>query len=417
MLKRHLQILIFVMCVPLFVFGQSARQESHTNSLQVFFHKGKSHWDPEFQNNEQRLKAFVADINHTMATQKDNNISKINIVAGASPEGSYAHNQRLSRERAACVSQLLQQHLNLPKHVFVEKPLGVDWEGLYRLVEPSNMPYRDEVLDIIKNTPELDQSRGRNYELRRKTLERLHGGEPWQYMYDNFFPILRGFNMNIVIEWEKPLLQHVDIKAEPTPLPIELKKQPLQSDVAKAVIPPYVPNRYFAIKTNMLIDALAVPNIGVEAYLGKQWSIAGNWMYSWWKTDRTHWYWRTYGGDLEVRRWFGSMADEKPLQGWHAGLYGGIVTYDFETGGRGYLGDRWSYFGGVSIGYSMPIKRRLNIDFTLGVGYLGGEYKEYIPDAGCYVWQATKQRHWFGPTKLEVSLVWLIGHGNINKDK
>lgn len=83
------------MCVPLFVFGQSARQESHTNSLQVFFHKGKSHWDPEFQNNEQRLKAFVADINHTMATQKDNNISKINIVAGASPEGSYALNQRL----------------------------------------------------------------------------------------------------------------------------------------------------------------------------------------------------------------------------------------------------------------------------------------------------------------------------------
>ena len=93
------------------------------------------------------------------------------------------------------------------------------------------------------------------------------------------------------------------------------------------------------------------------------------------------------------------------------------MTYDFETGGRGYLGDRWSYFGGVSIGYSMPIKRRLNIDFTLGVGYLGGEYKEYIPDAGCYVWQATKQRHWFGPTKLEVSLVWLIGHGNINKYK
>jgi hypothetical protein len=33
------------------------------------------------------------------------------------------------------------------------------------------------------------------------------------------------------------------------------------------------------------------------------------------------------------------------------------------------------------------------------------------------VWQLEKQRHWFGPTKLEVSLSWQIGRGNINKDK
>ena len=35
----------------------------------------------------------------------------------------------------------------------------------------------------------------------------------------------------------------------------------------------------------------------------------------------------------------------------------------------------------------------------------------------CYVWQATKERHWFGPTKAEISLVWLIGRGNFNKGK
>lgn len=31
------------------------------------------------------------------------------------------------------------------------------------------------------------------------------------------------------------------------------------------------------------------------------------------------------------------------------------------------------------------------------------------------MWQATKERHWIGPTKLEVSLVWLLGHGNANR--
>ncbi|MBQ8224165.1 MAG: DUF3575 domain-containing protein, partial [Bacteroides sp.] len=99
------------------------------------------------------------------------------------------------------------------------------------------------------------------------------------------------------------------------------------------------------------------------------------------------------------------------------GLYGQIITYDFEWGGRGYLGDRWSYAGGVAFGYSLPVRHRLNLDFTLGVGYLGGEYKEYLPIDDCYVWQVTKQRRWFGPTKLEASLVWLIGRGNVNEGK
>lgn len=174
---------------------------------------------------------------------------------------------------------------------------------------------------------------------------------------------------------------------------------------------------YMAAKTNMLYDLAIVPNIGLEFYLGKNFSVVGNWMYSWWKSDPKAWYWRTYGGDLAFRYWFGKAAEEKPLTGHHVGLYGQIVTYDFETGGRGYLGDRWSYGGGVEYGYSLPIAKRLNIDFNLGVGYLGGEYKEYLPIDGHYVWQATKHRHWFGPTKLEISLTWLLGRGNINKSK
>jgi hypothetical protein len=174
---------------------------------------------------------------------------------------------------------------------------------------------------------------------------------------------------------------------------------------------------YMAAKTNMLYDLGIVPNVGVEFYLGKNFSVVGNWMYSWWKSDKAAWYWRTYGGDLAVRYWFGKKAQEKPLQGHHVGLYGQIVTYDFEVGGRGYLGDRWSWGAGAEYGYSLPVAKRLNIDFNLGVGYLGGEFKEYLPIDGHYVWQVTKHRHWFGPTKAEISLTWLLGRGNDNEGK
>lgn len=174
---------------------------------------------------------------------------------------------------------------------------------------------------------------------------------------------------------------------------------------------------YAGVKTNMLYDALLVPNGGLEIYLGKNWSIDAYWMYAWWKSDRVHNYWRTYGGDVELRKWLGSAAKRKPLTGHHIGAYAQIVTYDFELGGRGYLADRWSYAAGVSYGYSLPVAKRLNIDFSIGLGYMGGEYKEYLPQDGHYVWQSTKRRHWIGPTKAEISLVWLIGRGNTNKTK
>lgn len=116
---------------------------------------------------------------------------------------------------------------------------------------------------------------------------------------------------------------------------------------------------------------------------------------------------------------------EKPLAGHHIGLYGRIFTYDFETGGTGYMGgkpggtlwDKMNYSVGLEYGYSLPVARRLNLDFVIGVGYWGGEYHKYAPIDGHYVWKETRRRHWFGLTEAEISLVWLLGRGNYNEKK
>jgi hypothetical protein len=166
----------------------------------------------------------------------------------------------------------------------------------------------------------------------------------------------------------------------------------------------------------MLYDLAMTPNAGIEFYLGAGFSLAANWQYAWWKRDKSAFYWRTYGGDFEARYWFGKLAKEKPLTGHHVGLYGQMITYDFEFGGSGILAPRWSWAIGASYGYSLPIHRVLNIDFSAGVGYHTGIYHDYIPIDGEYIWQATKRRRWIGPTKFEVSLVWLIGCDNYNKN-
>lgn len=259
-------------------------------------------------------------------------------------------------------------------------------------------------------------------------LAHFKEGEPYRYMYRKLFPELRATQLCLRYE-TAPVRQQPIAAGVSFPKPVLRIPAPLSAPVSAPAFAGHTPRTrrpfYMAVKTNMLYDAIAVPNIGAEFYAGRNWSVGANWMYAWWKTDRKHWYWRTYGGELNVRKWFGKRAQEKPLQGHHLGVYGQLLTYDFETGGRGYIGgkpggslwDKANWGAGVEYGYSLPVGRRLNLDFTVGAGYLGGEYWEYISLEDCYVWQATKRLRWFGPTKAEVSLVWLIGRGNYNNRK
>jgi len=180
---------------------------------------------------------------------------------------------------------------------------------------------------------------------------------------------------------------------------------------------------YIGIKTNMLFDALLTPNVGAEIYVGKEISVGMNWNYAWWSHGSSDWFWRIYGGDIYARWWFGEKARQKPLTGHHVGIYAQAFTYDFEFGGTGYMGgepgdnmlSRMNFGVGAEYGFSLPVSKRLNIDFSIGIGYFGGRYYEYKPIDGHYVWQATRIRHWFGPTKAEISLVWLLGSHNVNR--
>lgn len=418
--RTVISLLVLVLCV-------SVRAQSYNNSdtLEVYFRQGYSTWDPTYRDNGRRLQGFVDRFKKLREDRVMSKISKIHIISGASPEGAWAFNQRLSTNRAKRIQGVLKNYIDLPDSVVVVDSRGVNWQGLRELVvADSTMPYRQEVLDIIDNTPELDKdAQGRTRELRKVRLMWRFDGKAWRYMYEHFFPILRIFKLQIVVEWERFEAARQEVEREeriveriatpPMELPESVHPIPTLIPVVKEPLPPF----YMAVKTNLLYDALIVPNVGVEFYLGNRYALAANWMYAWWKSDPSSWYHRTYGGDLELRRYFGKKAEEKPLQGWHAGVYAQMLTYDFEWGGRGYLGDRWSWAGGLSIGYSLPVRHRLNLDFTLGLGYLWGEYKEYLPEDDCYVWQVTKQRRWLGPTKVEASLVWLIGRGNVNADK
>ena len=430
-MMRRLLFIIFAFTINICAFSKNLNG-NNSDTLEVFFRQGQSVWLPGYMGNEESLKNFLNRFQQLHSDKLFNRISKIHIAAGCSPEGSWAKNQNLSKRRADVMRGVLKSYIPLPDSVIVVDSRGINWAELRNLVvSDSKMPYKDEVLNHLDNSPEIvERADGKIVETRKLRLMYLGDGIPWKYMYNKFFPVLRSFNLSIVVEWEKLEAVKLEIKKEEVdtipaiahtinpPLEYEYVLYPREEEEHPR---PF----YMSLKTNLLYDLALVPNAGIEFYLGNNWSVNGNYMHAWWKNDAIHWYWRIYGGELGLKKWFGRAADEKPLTGHHLGVFGQVLTYDIELGGRGYMGglpggtlkDRASYGAGLEYGYSHPIGKRLNLDMTIGGGYLGGEYREYIPVDDCYVWQVTKRRHWFGPTKAEISLVWLLGRGNENKGK
>lgn len=396
----------------------------------IYFRPGYSLLELSYRDNAANMKALTQGI-QTIKGNPCVQLQYIRILSAASPEGNSALNKRVAKRRGERLRDYLKETLVLPDSIFTVSSAGEDWQGLAALIAKEKTPWRNKALQIIRHTPEWITRNGKVVDGRKRQLQNLDGGKAWKYMLDNHFYTLR---TGAVVVCEVKTLA-----AESTPSAAEASQEQARSEQARLESasqspssPPFpaIPSQvhpssesqappvasYFALKSNLLYDALLVPNLSLEASIGSGWTLGAGGMLAWWSKDAKHRYWRIYGGDLEIRKYFGTLSKSKPLQGHHLGIYGDFLTYDFEFGAKGYQ-SKATYAAGIKYGYSHPIANRLNLDFALGIGYLHSNYKTYVPRDGCYVYQETKKRKWLGPTQAEISLVWLLGKGNTNKKK
>ena len=394
----------------------------------IYFRPGYSLLELSYRDNAANMKALTQGI-QTIKGNPCVQLQHIRILSAASPEGNSALNKRVAKRRGERLRDYLKETLVLPDSIFTVSSAGEDWQGLAALIAKEKTPWRNKALQIIRHTPEWVTRNGKVVDGRKRQLQNLDGGKAWKYMLDNHFYTLR---TGAVVVCEVKTLA-----AESTPSAAEASLEQARSEQARLESasqspssPPFpaIPSQvhpesqappvasYFALKSNLLYDALLVPNLSLEASIGSGWTLGAGGMLAWWSKDAKHRYWRIYGGDLEIRKYFGTLSKSKPLQGHHLGIYGDFLTYDFEFGAKGYQ-SKATYAAGIKYGYSHPIANRLNLDFALGIGYLHSNYKTYVPRDGCYVYQETKKQKWLGPTQAEISLVWLLGKGNTNNKK
>ena len=399
----------------------------------IYFRPGYSLLELSYRDNAANMKALTQGI-QTIKGNPCVQLQHIRILSAASPEGNSALNKRVAKRRGERLRDYLKETLVLPDSIFTVSSAGEDWQGLASLIAKEKTPWRNKALQIIRHTPEWVTRNGKVVDGRKRQLQNLDGGKAWKYMLDNHFYTLR---TGAIVVCEVKTLA-----AESTPSAAEASLEQARQEQARPESasqqsasqspssPPFpaIPSQvhpeqepppgasYFALKSNLLYDALLIPNLSLEASIGSGWTLGAGGMFAWWSKDAKHRYWRIYGGDLEIRKYFGALSKSKPLQGHHLGIYGDFLTYDFEFGAKGYQ-SKATYAAGIKYGYSHPIANRLNLDFALGIGYLHSNYKTYVPRDGCYVYQETKKQKWLGPTQAEISLVWLLGKGNTNKKK
>lgn len=167
-----------------------------------------------------------------------------------------------------------------------------------------------------------------------------------------------------------------------------------------------------ALKSNLIYDATATLNLGVEARFAPKWTVdlSGNYNpFSFGGNKK----WKHWMLQPEVRYWF-CEAFNSHFIGAH--LLGGV----FNTGnvnapsflsifptdkGYRYEGE---YFGaGLSYGYHHILSPRWSLEYSLGLGWVHSNYDKYdCPHCGDHIKSDTKD--FFGVTKAAVSLIYLI---------
>ena len=403
-----ISVLTSVLMMVSFVTESWAMQ---TGQIRFFFRFDKTEIDTTYMSNDEsvsRLAEYIEGRAHI--------IESIEIEVTSSPEGSSRRNGWLAAERSRAVTELIMSVSGgrISEDDMQMRISAEDWDGLTEAVKQNYFRHdRRKVIEIM-------EAEGISDATREWRLNRLDNGYTWKYIQRKFCPPLREACIVRVVLKDLPRLSASGIIPEVAAGKLAVgtihrtqteHQSPHDDKNAKADKIERSAKKHhigFGIKTNMLFDIALTPNIGIVVQLDKKWAIGATWHHAWWSLKASHHYWRVYGGELDIRRYFGKRAEEREFSGHHIGLYAQGFTYDIEAGGRGQI-SKLSYGGGLEYGYSLPVGRTLNIDFGIGFGYIGGEYKVYEPEDGCYVWQETRGRHFYGPTKAEISLTWNIG--------
>ncbi|EJX08320.1 secreted protein containing Outer membrane protein, OmpA/MotB [gut metagenome] len=139
---------------------------------------------PDYRNNPRELKKIQETI-RSVREDPYATITQVSIEGFASPEGSYASNERLARKRAEALLTYVKGLYAFEGVKFDVSSVPEDWAGLDSLVRTSTLDEKEALLGIIRDTKIA------NPDTRDWKLKQLAGGQPYRHLLKEFYPALR----------------------------------------------------------------------------------------------------------------------------------------------------------------------------------------------------------------------------------
>lgn len=155
---------------------------SERREVQLDFPVGKIKILPDYMNNRKelsRIESFLDEIR----TDKNIEVTRVDITGYASPEGTLEHNEWLACERAKALKERLMAQKLFPSDVYSVKNGEENWDGLLKLLRNSTVEGKEEIMALIKNTKDVN--------VRKKELRDFDNGKPYRQMLVDLYPKLR----------------------------------------------------------------------------------------------------------------------------------------------------------------------------------------------------------------------------------
>lgn len=171
----------------------------------------------------------------------------------------------------------------------------------------------------------------------------------------------------------------------------------------------------FAVKTNVLDDALLNVNIGAEAAVAPKWTVELPLSLNGWTLSHDR-RWKHWSVQPAARYWF---CDRFAGHFIGAQLHGGQYNIGGFDGHINMLGtdfrklkdsryQGWFVGAGINYGYTWIIDRHWNFEAEIGVGYSYTRYDRFRC-AGCGKKEEQGKTHnYVGPTKAALNIVYLF---------
>lgn len=366
----------------------------------------------DFANNVNEINSLHSYITKTL-NDPTFAITRVEVTGYSSPEGSYEHNEKLAQERAENLKNYLRPFFS--EQEIQTNYVPEDWEGLVHALAQASHPELERIQAIAQA--------GYSPADKEKELKALPQ-RTYKDLCRNYFPLLRRATLTMHCE-----RRSIEDPTEPATLTNPTAETPGEQEqyvqaqqkgqyirtaamhrrnVQTAALADRYGRRYYAsgrrrslpgilaydmptptlaIGINLLqwagfrpdfTHTTTIPNIYVEYYFLKRWSVKGAFAYGNWSYDDGKRFQGISSYSIEPRFW---LKNDETFRGFFVGIYGQAGDYNQKDNEQNHTGKYYS--GGVSAGYLLPIYRGLAVEVSLRGGYRHATVKKYKSGEDC----------------------------------